>query len=116
MKQKSKSSQAVTEINSGKSLAAGHAALDKLANLNPEHARARFRTLLIANPNFFGNLKGSPFKPIIPISNNTNYEEIGCVGYHPQLKRLEAVVYLTQSSGYSGGILTNGSQEYVRFY
>ena len=38
------------------------------------------------------------------------------MGYHPRLKRLEAVVYVKQSSGYNGGICTSGSQEYVRFY
>jgi hypothetical protein len=115
MKSKNKSIQTSVEIPPGKAQT-GHSAMEKLAGLNPEHARAQFRTLLLANPNFFGNLKESPFKPVIPIATNTAYEELGCVGYHPQLKRLEAVVYVKQSSGYNGGICTSGSQEYVRFY
>lgn len=115
MKRKSKSIDVSAETLSGK-IQSSRTALAKLASLNPEHARAHFRTLLLANPNFFGNLKESPFKPVIPISGNTTYEELGCVGYHPQLNRLEAVVYIKQPSGYSGGICTSGSQEYVRFY
>ena len=115
MRRKQKSIDVSAGTLSGK-IQSGRAALEKLASLNPEHARAHFRTLLLANPNFFGNLKESPFKPVIPISTNTAYEELGCAGYHPQLNRLEAVVYIKQPSGYSGGICTSGSQEYVRFY
>ena len=37
-----------------------------------------------ANPNYFGNLVESPFKVVLPISGNTYYEELACVGYHPQ--------------------------------
>jgi len=54
--------------------------------------RAEFRALLLSNPNYFGNLKVSPFKPVLKIQGNTTYEEIGCVGYAPTLDRLEAVV------------------------
>lgn len=78
--------------------------------------RAQFRALLMANPNYFGNLKVSPFKPVLSIQTNTTYEEIGCVGFQPQFDRLEAVVYINQPSGYGGDVCSPGTPEYVRFY
>ena len=54
--------------------------------------RERFRALLLANPNYFGNLTDSPFEPKVKMSLNTTYEELGCVGYQPQFRRLEGVV------------------------
>jgi hypothetical protein len=78
--------------------------------------RAQFRALIVANPNYFGNLKGSPFKPVLNIQGNTFYEEIGCVGFQPQFNRLEAVVFVKQPSGYGGDICSDGTREYVRFY
>jgi hypothetical protein len=88
----------------------------KLALLRPEQARQNMRLLLLANPNYFGTLKGSLLKPVLDIASDTNYEEIGCVGFSLALSRLEAVVSIKQSSGYEGGLCTPGSQEYVRFY
>lgn len=82
-----------------------------------QHAlRQKFRTLVLGNPNYFGNLDKSPFKAITKIISNKTYEEIGCVGYHPDFERLHAVIYVNQTSGYGGDICTNGTQEYVRFY
>jgi len=81
-----------------------------------EKERAKFKTLLLSNPNFFGNLKDSQFKAEISIQLNTFYEEIGCVGYHPQANRLEAVLFVRQPSGYGGDVCSNGTQEFVRFY
>ncbi|MBS0448998.1 MAG: hypothetical protein JSR59_24000 [Proteobacteria bacterium] len=83
-----------------------------------EHAQARatFKGLLLANPNYFGNLTESPFQPVLTIAGNTYYEELGCVGYQPQQEQLEGVVYVYQTSGYGGGICSPGSTEYVRFY
>jgi len=78
--------------------------------------RTQFKSLLLANPNYFGNLEVSSFESVINIQSNTTYEEIGCVGFQPQFNRLEAVVYVKQPFGYGGGICSNGSQEYVRFY
>ncbi|MCI0492537.1 MAG: hypothetical protein L0Z07_06350 [Planctomycetes bacterium] len=86
---------------------------NELAHLQ---ARTQFRTLLAVNPNYFGNLADNPFPPILSIQGNTFYEEIGCVGYHPQQEYLEAVVYINQPSGYNGTICQAGSLEYVRFY
>jgi len=78
--------------------------------------RGRFRALLLANPNYFGNLKASPFKPVLQIASDTVYEEIGCVGFHPATNQLEAVVYVKQPTGYGGGVCSSGTPEYVRFY
>jgi hypothetical protein len=78
--------------------------------------RAQFRALLVGNPNYFGNLGKSPYAPTLAIKGNTTYEEIKCVGFHPQSNRLDAVVFIKQSFGYSGDICSSGSAEYVRFY
>ncbi len=52
----------------------------------------------------------------ITVSGNTQWEELACVGYNPQIGKLEAVVIIKRSSGYSGGLCTNGSSEFVRFF
>jgi hypothetical protein len=78
--------------------------------------RTTFKTLLLTNPNYFGNLLDSPLKPILPIFGNTYYEELACVGYHPQQEHLEAVVYVNQPSGYGTDVCGAGTPEYVRFY
>lgn len=50
------------------------------------------------------------------IKGNVHWEELTCVGYNPDLAHLEAVVSIKQSSGYSGGLCSKGSPEYVRFF
>jgi hypothetical protein len=85
----------------------------QIAHPQQRHA---FKALLLSNPNYFGNLSSSPFKPVLPISGNTHYEELGCVGYHPQQQKLAGVVYVYQTSGYGSGICGGGSTEFVRFY
>ncbi len=87
-----------------------------LTRLSPELARQNFHALLLANPNFFGNLADSPYKPVLSIQGDTAYESIGCVGYNPQSNQLRATINIKQTAGYSGGICTSGSEEYVRFY
>ncbi len=78
--------------------------------------RQQFRSLVLGNPNYFGNLEKSSFKPVTKIISNKTYEDIGCVGYHPDFERLHAVIYVNQTSGYGGNVCTDGTQEYVRFY
>jgi hypothetical protein len=90
--------------------------LISLAKMSPEQARQNLRALLLANPNYFGNITGSSFKAVLNIEGNTDYESIGCVGYNPQLEQLRATINIKQTSGYSGGVCTSGSEEYVRFY
>lgn len=94
------------------------AAFEKIsiAKLSPELARQNFHALLLANPNFFGNIAESPYKPVLNIQGDTAYESIGCVGYNPQLEQLRATINIKQTGGYSGGICSTGSEEYVRFY
>jgi hypothetical protein len=87
-----------------------------LAKLAPEIARKNMKALLLANANYFGNLKGSGLKSVLDIAGDTTYENIECVGFNPQVARLEAVVFINQNSGYDGDVCTNGSQEFVRFY
>ena len=50
-------------------------------------ARGQFKSLLLANPNYFGTLGDSP-KPELVINGDTFFEEIGCIGYEPELRRL----------------------------
>ena len=44
------------------------------------------------------------------------WEQLTCVGYNPQFRRLEAVVNVKQTSGYNGNLCSNASMEYVRFF
>lgn len=78
--------------------------------------RQQFRALITSNPNYFGNIADSPFAPVIGVKGNTTYEELKCVGFHPQDNRLDAVVFLKQSFGYGGDVCSAGTPEYVRFY
>jgi len=76
--------------------------------------RTHFKELLLAN--HFGTMPGSKIKAQAAPEGNTTYEQLMCVGYQPQLGRLEAVVNIKQDGGYSGGLCTDGSQEYVKFF
>jgi len=72
--------------------------------------RVHFKELLLAD-----HFKLAPAAEGQP-QGNTTYEQLVCIGYRPQFKRLDGVVQIKQSSGYSGGICSAGSQEYVRFF
>ena len=74
------------------------------------HERLHFKELLLAD-----HFKLEPPEAGLP-QGNTTWEQLVCIGYRPQLKRLDGVVQIKQSAGYSGGICTAGSQEYVRFF
>ncbi len=78
--------------------------------------RNSFKTLLLGNPNYFGNLSESKYTQVLSITYNTHYEDLACVGYHPQQEKLEAVVYILQPSGYGTDVCGPGTSEYVRFY
>jgi hypothetical protein len=47
---------------------------------------------------------------------NTDFEELRCVGLRPGIDLLEGVLTVKKSSGYSGGLCTQGSTEYVAFW
>lgn len=93
-------------------------ALGKLAVAPPqiEKERDQFVALVLENPNYFGNIEGSPFKPVKPLQGNTLYEELACVGLDSPYDRLESVIHIKRDFGYSGDICSPGSTEYVRFY
>jgi len=82
--------------------------------LDPD--RTQFRSLILQNPNYFGNLKLSPYKPVKLQQGITTYEQLICVGLNPPCDRLEAVLHVKQDFGYGGDICSSGSFEYVRFY
>ncbi|HEU4778132.1 MAG TPA: hypothetical protein VFS95_15050 [Telluria sp.] len=94
----------------------GAAGADPLRQEQVPETRSKFRALVLANPNYFGNVEASPFPPVLSIQLNSTYEEIGCVGFQPQFNRLDAVIYINQPAGYGGGICGPGTPEYVRFY
>jgi hypothetical protein len=49
-------------------------------------------------------------------SGDTSFEQLLCAGYNPQTRELEAVIEIKRNAGYSGGLCTAGSTEYVGFY
>jgi hypothetical protein len=82
----------------------------------PPKERVEFKKLLALNPNYFGNLIESPFKPVKKMVGNITYEEVSCLGFNPQLNLLEATVQIKLAGGYNGLLCSPGSTEYVRFY
>ena len=78
--------------------------------------RLNFSGLVASNPNYFGNLKDSEYKPVVSIENDVFYEQVTCLGFNPATNILEAVVQVNQSTGYNGSLCQNGSFEYVRFF
>src|SRR5580700_9805595 len=96
--------------------AAKNAGKLSIRQLPIEQARANLHMLLLANANYFGNIAESNLTPVLNISGDTSYEELGCVGLSLELSRLEAIVSIRQTAGYDGGVCSMGSQEYVRFY
>lgn len=83
---------------------------------NVEAERVNLRTLLASNPNYFGTIAKSKLKVVKKIAGNTKYEELTCVAWNAAYDRLEATIAVKLTAGYSGGLCTNGSEEYVRFY
>ncbi len=92
--------------------------IDKLpfTDVKLEAERENFKSLILENPNYFGNLEGSIFQPVKPIKANPSYEELACVGLQTQLDRLEAVIRIKKNAGYGGTICQPGSFEFVRFF
>ena len=81
-----------------------------------EVERAQFKHLLLKNPNYFGNLGVSPFKPVKALQGDTSYEQLVCVGLDPPFDRLESVIQIKRTFGYGGNICAPGSREWVRFF
>lgn len=89
---------------------------ERRALASVELERARFLQILALNPNYFGTLADSPLPTVKPIKSSTVYEELGCIGYHPQREELHATVVVKQPYGYNGSAFCGGSPEHVRFY
>jgi hypothetical protein len=47
---------------------------------------------------------------------NTGYEELGCIGLDNNLSTLVGILRVKRPYGYSGGLCTAGSREYLAFY
>ena len=54
------------------------------------------------------------FQPVT--DGNTSYEELACVGLNPNTDTLVGVLNVKLPNGYSGGLCTAGSHEYVAFW
>ena len=80
------------------------------------HERQQFKALVLANPNYFGNLELSPYKPIKFLQGDTSFEEVICTGLNPPYDRLEAIIRIKRPNGYSRNATSAspGSFEYVR--
>jgi hypothetical protein len=83
--------------------------VDLIADLPRE--RRLFKELLLAK-----HFHPTPPPEGEPPVGDTSYEQLLCIGYQPALQQLNAVVELKLDSGYSGGICTSGSTEYVAFF
>ena len=57
---------------------------------------------------------GDVLEDLAETTENTGYEELGCVGYRQGV--LTGVFTVKRPSGYSGGLCTQGSTEYVAFW
>lgn len=81
--------------------------------------RERFRANALLNSEIARGALATSTKALAAgdaAQGNTFFEEIGCVGYQPQTKRLETVIYVNQPAGYGGKLCGNGSREFVRYY
>jgi hypothetical protein len=81
-----------------------------------EPERASFRQLIAQNPNYFGTYPELSYEQEVELTTDTSYEELDCVGYDPTVERLGAVISIKRDYGYKGGVCSDGSTEYVRFF
>jgi hypothetical protein len=83
------------------------------------YERAHFVELLTHNRNHFGNSPGSGQQPLAILAdlvNDTSFEQLSCIGFSPLLNLLSATIEIKRPDGFGGGLCTNGSWEYVRFW
>lgn len=78
--------------------------------------RKELHKLLAGNRSYFGNLADSAFEQKLEIVEETVFEELTCVGFHPVTDVLEATVQVKLPTGYGGELCGPGSTEWVRFY
>ena len=84
--------------------------LEKKASANMLKKLTVLRGLTLANQNI---LQPSFTQKVTGI---THWEELECLGFNPELSRVEAIVNIKQSNGYSGNLCSLGSPEFVRFF
>jgi hypothetical protein len=89
---------------------------DSSCNVDIPYERTHFGELLTHNRNHFGNSPGFGQQPITILANDTRFEQIRCIGFNPLLNFLSATIEIKRPDGFSGGLCTNGSFEYVRFW
>ncbi len=80
-----------------------------------ELSKAEIEKLELSRQNILANIV-TKNASLQELKGNTYWEELTCVGYNPDIAQIEAVVSVKQATGYSGGLCTNGSTEYVRFF
>ena len=78
--------------------------------------RRSFKALLAQNPNYFGNLLDSPFKPVKTILGNTTYEEISLIELNSDRTALEATIKIKVPYKDEVESCRTESVEYIRFY
>jgi hypothetical protein len=78
--------------------------------------RRSFKALLAQNPNYFGNLLDSPFKPVKTILGNTTYEEISFVEFNSDRTMLEASIKIKFPCRDEVELCHTEFFEYIRFY
>lgn len=85
-----------------------------------ENERAHFKKLIALNPNYFGNITEAAivakYPAVYPMTNNTKYEELVCLGLYPEDNTLEAIIEVKLPYGFKGPLCQQGSKEYVSFY
>jgi len=55
-------------------------------------------------------------QPVAILADDTTYEQLMCIGFDPSLNLLSATIEVKLPDGFNGGLCTNGSLEYVRFW
>ncbi|VVB88799.1 Uncharacterised protein [uncultured archaeon] len=81
-----------------------------------EKERVEFKKLILENPNYFDTFPDIKIEPVFPMSVNTKYEELRCIGFYPDQDLLEAIISVKLPYGYKGNLCSQGSYEYVRFF
>lgn len=89
---------------------------DLLRHVFQDDLRSNFKSLVAANPNYFGNAPESNQPSVTPLSYDTQYEQLVSIGFDPVFSTLEATIEVKLNYGFGGALCTNGSLEHVRFY
>lgn len=86
------------------------------ASIEIPRERSHFRSLLAAHPIAFDPKAKIALPKALQFQEPTQYEELACIGFQPEFRRIEAVVFIKRPNGYLGPLCSEGSTEFVRFY